>query len=194
MPTKISKGPKEKKKFEVPTIAEVQAYILKKKPAWGKAFSDWYGEKFWNSYEKSGWRLSAGRGGPVKNWEACFNSNWQTLKYPEDLAILEKLMPRAKPIDQDTLDYLNEALSLYRSDSTSGKESTSISEERLAACYDWMKENNLLRLTADQREEAIRASKIDLKKGKATAVRFAFDRMVKNLLDFNYYFNEVTEH
>lgn len=183
--TKETKKGKAKEKFVIPTIEEVQQYILLKKSGWGKAFCDWYGEKFWMSYEKSGWRLSAGRGGPVKNWQACFNSNWQTLKYSEDFDMLNKLTPKPKTIDHDTLEFLNEVLSEYR------KAPATMTKERMAGCYDWLKENKLIKLTFSQRQEAIEESKKDLLSGKALAVLYVFDHMVNNLLTFDYFFNEV---
>ncbi len=176
-----------KTEFIIPIIEEISSFMKEKKPGWPKAFCDFYASKFFNSYEASGWKLSAGKGGPVKNWRACFLNNWQMLKYQEDREMLLALTPKPKPIDHDTLEYLNEALDGYR------KDAGSMTEIRLAACYDWMKENKLLQLNKKQREQAIEDSRIDLMKGKATAVRFVFDHLVKNLLTFNYFFNEVAQ-
>lgn len=184
--SKPKKSKKPAKRFVPPTIEEVKTMMAGKKPKWPASFIAYYAEKFHSYYTSNGWKV--GGRAAMKNFSAAFCSQWQQLKYKEDQDMLYALTPKVKPIDHDTLEYLNEALDVYR------KDSTLVSEERLAACYDWMKENNLLRLTASQREDAISASKIDLKKGKSTAVKFAFDRMVKNLLDFNYYFNEVTNH
>lgn len=184
---KESKQKEPKKSFVVPSIEEVQYFVLTKKPEWGKLFCDWYGDKFWNSYEKSGWKLSAGRGGPVKNWQACFNSNWQTLKYSEDIAMLKHLTPKPKVVDQDTLNFINDVLDEYR------RSPETMTDERLGSCYDWLKEQKLLKLTFAQRQEAILKSKEDLLLGKALAVTFTFDHMVNNLITFSYYFNEVTD-
>jgi hypothetical protein len=171
-------------KFVIPTVEEIVEYIREKKPNWPKAFVDWYSNKFFNSYESSGWRLSAGKGGLVKNWRACFCNNWQTLKYKEDFDMLIALTPKPKSIDEDTLNYLNDALEEYRKDPTMDK-------IRLAACYDWLKEHRLIKLSFVQRQEAIEESRKDLMLGKALAVTFVFDHMVNNLLTFNYFFNEI---
>lgn len=176
--------PKKNNPFIIPTVEEIVEYVLQKKSGWPKAFVQWYSEKFFYSYEKSGWKLSAGRGGPVKNWQACFNSNWQTLKYKEDLDMILALTPKPKAIDEDTLNYLNDALEEYRKDPTMEK-------IRLAACYDWLKEHRLIKLSFSQRQEAIEESRKDLMSGKALAVTFVFDHMVNNLLTFNYFFDEV---
>lgn len=176
-----------KSTMSIPTIEEVSTFMKEKRPEWPIGFCDWYAAKFWHSYTSSGWRLSAGRGGLVKNWGSCFQNNWKTLKYKEDIDMLIALTPKPKVIDYDTLDFLNEALEEYR------KYSESVSNERLAGCYDWMKENKLLRLTKEQRESAIEESRKDLMMGKATAVKFVFDHLVKNLLTFNYFFNEIVE-
>lgn len=187
---------KDKKKreprpaFVVPTIEEVSdcmfEYTKRKKMNWPKAFCDWYAEKFWNSYEKSGWKLSAGRGGPVKDWRACFKSEWVTLKYSGDIAMLDRLTPKPKPVDKATLDYMNDILDSYR------KSPETFTEETLSSCYFWLKENGFLKLQGKQREKAIEDSRISLMKGQATAVRFFMDHMVKELLTFDYFFNEKT--
>lgn len=174
-----------KNTFVIPTIEEIIEYVKEKKPIWPKAFIDWYSNKFFSSYESSGWRLSAGRGGPVKNWKAAFNNNWQTLKYKEDFDMLTVLTPKPKSIDEDTLNYLNDALEEYRKDHKMEK-------IRLAACYDWLKEHKLIKISFAQKQEAIEESRKDLMSGKALAVTFVFDYMVNNLITFNYFFNEIT--
>jgi hypothetical protein len=172
-----------KSTFVIPTIEEVSDY-MKEKKSWPKGFCDWYAAKFWHSYNSCGWRLSAGRGGPVKNWNSCFLNNWQTLKYKEDLDMLLSLTPKPKSIDEDTLNYLNDALEEYRKD-------PKMEKIRLAACYDWLKEHRLIKLSFAQRQEAIEESRKDLMSGKALAVTFVFDHIVNNLLTFNYFFDEV---
>lgn len=173
------------KSFLIPTIEEVSTFMKEKKPEWAKTFCDWYADKFINSYTASGWKLSAGRGGPVKDWRACFSNNWKTLKYKEDLDMLTTLTPKPKVVDEETLNFFNDVLTEYR------EGPGPVSKERLAGCYDWMKENKFIRLTAQQKEKAIEESKKDLLLGKATATKFVFDHLISNLLDFSYFFKEV---
>lgn len=192
MAKSVKKEKEPRKPFVIPTIQEISdcmfEYTKRKKINWPKGFCDWYAEKFFNSYEKSGWRLSAGKGGPVKNWQACFKSEWVTLKYSGDISMLDKLTPKIKPVDRDTLDFVNEILTEYR------QNKDSIDEIRTASCYEWCKEQGFfLRLTQDQRQECIEISKKDLTNARSCMVRYLFDYMVSNLLTFNYFFNEVTQ-
>lgn len=190
MPRKVSTEPKKpKKQFVIPTIQEVSdfmySYMIEKKKNWPKAFCDWYAEKFWHAYNSSEWRLSAGKGGKVKNWQSCFKNNWQTLKW-ECVEMLQTLTPKPKPVDQATLEYMNEILDAYR------KHPETMTEDTLASCYLWLKEQGFTkRLNKDQQQQAIVDSKEDVKKGRITAVKFIFDSMVKQLLTFDYFFNEA---
>lgn len=182
---------KKSEPFVIPTIEEISDYMFeyskKKKTNWHKVFCDWYAEKFWNAYNSTGWKLSAGKGGKMKSWTSAFKNNWQTLKY-ECVEMLQKLTPKPKPVDRDTLDFVNEILTEYR------QNKDSIDEIRTASCYEWCKEQGFfLRLTQDQRQECIEISKKDLTNARSCMVRYLFDYMVSNLLTFNYFFNEVTQ-
>lgn len=181
----------KKESFIIPTEEEViefiKEYVKDKKINWPTPFCIYYGERFWNSYNSSGWRLSAGKGGPVKNWQSCFKNNWKTLKYQEDLNMLRNLMPKQRLIDHDTLEYLDEVLGEFRTDKDS------VTKERLASCYDWLKEFKLLRLNEEEKQRAIVSSIQNLIDGKALAVIYTFNFMVGNLITFNYYFNEITK-
>jgi hypothetical protein len=174
------------KAFVVPSIEEISAFMKLKKKKWPKAFCDWYAEKFFHGYSASGWKLSAGRGGKMKSWTSAFLNNWQMLKYPEDLAMLKALTPKPKPVDQDTLDFMNERLSEYRRGLDCG-------EMAMAACYDWCKEQGFFKkLSEESRAKGIEISRTDLTKAKAFMVGVLFDSMVNQLITFDYYFNEVS--
>lgn len=172
-----------KTKFVIPTIAEVAALMKEKMPNWPTPFCSWYAEEFWHHYNKAEWKLSSGKGGAMKNWQSAVH-RWKTLKYKEDFDMLQALTPKPKVIDQDTLDFFNEVLEDYR------KDPSFVSNERMAGCYVWMKEQGLIKLTPTQREQAIDASKQDLMLGRVTAAKFVFDHLVKNLLDFTFFFKE----
>lgn len=175
-----------KNPFIIPTIEEISAFMKLKKKEWPKAFCNWYAEKFFHNYTSSGWKLSAGRGGQMKSWQSAFQNNWKMLKYPEDLAMLKTLTPKPKPVDYDTLDYMNEMLAEYRSGVDCG-------EIRMASCYDWCKEQGFFKKMSDEnRSKGIEISKTDLTKAKAFMVNLLFESMVKQLITFNYYFNEVS--
>lgn len=174
-------------KFVIPTIEEVSAFMLEKMK-WPEKFCNFYAEKFWHNYNSSGWRLSAGRGGPMKNWQSAVSNNWKMIKYDEDRAMLERFTPKPKAVDPHTLEWVSAILDEYR------KDPLSVPIVRLSALYDWLKEQGFTKmLTPEQKELAMAEYKIDVIKGKATAVAFFLDHMVSNLISFNYYFNEVYE-
>jgi hypothetical protein len=71
--------------FKVPLQSEVEVYV-KEKMGWPDTFVKHYSEKFWNHYQASGWKLSSGNS--IKDWKACFNSQWKVPKYKEDIEML----------------------------------------------------------------------------------------------------------
>lgn len=71
--------------FKIPLQSEVEMYI-KEKTGWPNEFVKYYSEKFWNHYQASGWKLSSGNS--IKDWRACFNSQWKVPKYKEDIEML----------------------------------------------------------------------------------------------------------
>lgn len=157
--------------------------MKEKMPHWPHKFVGYYSERFHSHYTSNGWKV--GGKAPMKDFKAAFCSQWKHLKFKEDQDMLVALTPKPKSIDEDTLNYLNDALEEYRKD-------PKMEKIRLAACYDWLKEHKLIKISFAQRQEAIEESRKDLMSGKALAVTFVFDYMVNSLLTFNYFFNEVT--
>lgn len=177
----------KKEPFVIPTIEEVSAFMLERMK-WPEKFCDFYAEKFWHNYNACGWKLSSGRGGAMKNWQSAVLNNWKMIKYEEDQAMLDRLTPKPKPVDPDTLDWISEALNEYK------KHPESVPIERLASFYEWLKEQGFTKmLTPQQKAIALREYKTDELSGRATAVKFFFDHMVDQMINFNYYFNEVSE-
>lgn len=82
------------KRFSIPLQTEVSKYIKEKK-GWPDNFCVHYGEKFWNHYQASGWKLSSGN--LIKDWKACFNAQWQTLKFKEDIELLNQMSGKKAP-------------------------------------------------------------------------------------------------
>jgi hypothetical protein len=173
------------KAFQKPTIEEVEAFMNERKPEWPAAFSRFYAEKFWNSYEKSGWRLSAGRGGPVKSWKACFSSNWQDVSFASDRETLNRMVNeeivRAKmspasggerliEITPDALDTLMERYTASP---------TRVSQSLLAGSYDWIKSKIKVRLSREQRDIVLGLADKDVEKAKATVVGWVFESLAK---------------
>lgn len=175
-----------KSTFVIPTINEVAQMMKNKCPKWPEKFILYYSERFHSHYESNGWKV--GGRGAMKNFTAAFTSQWKRLRFKEDMDMLDSLTPKPKPVDKDTLDYVNEILTEYR------KDADAVEEIRTASCYEWCKEQGFfLRLTQDQRNECIDISKQDLTKARSVMVRYLFDYMVSNLLTFNYFFNEVSK-
>jgi hypothetical protein len=179
MPDKTKKPP-----FVEPSIEEVQAFMKKVMADWPEAFCAYYAEKFWMSYEKSGWRLSAGKGGKMKSWTAAFHSNWKHLDYEQDRKKLDVLKAQeaarqAKLIKRDGLPALTaneigaEAVDGLMKEYLAHP--THVAKERLAACYEWLKVNLKPRLSKDQTAIVIAMSEHDPAKARATVVGWVFE-------------------
>lgn len=181
-----------KTEFIAPTLEEVIEHIQeKKKEEWPKKFCEYYAGKFWNYYDSVGWVI-AGRA-KMKNWKSAFSNQWLNLRFQEDLDMLKRLTPTKKVISHnnyqpipvateikpnlDTVTYMDEILQDYV------KHPTLVPKERLASCYDWLKEKKLIRITKEQKDIAIQAG--DVNKGKAIVVEFVFSMMAANLWTFN---------
>lgn len=179
------------KAFEKPTVEEIESFIKEKKPKWPSDFVRFYAEKFWNTYEKSGWRLSAGRGGPVKSWKACFSSNWQDIPYTCDLDKLKAMeaaesarnLKLAKEGREEPKEMNAGLAELVMVDYI--RSPTRTAPARLAACYDWIKDNLKVKLTREQRDIVLRIAEEDKEKAKATVVGWVFERMANNCQTFS---------
>lgn len=167
--------------FKIPLQSEVQAYIQEKK-GWPEKFCKYYAEKFWAYYQSNGWKV--GNKAPMKDWKAAFCSQWQVIKWKEDIDFLNACLREEReqknpamvgpPKNEvkDTLVYIDEILAFYE------KNWEKVEEVRLASCYDWLKENRLMRIT---KEEGLRAQQNcggDTMKGKAICVKMLFDKMI----------------
>jgi hypothetical protein len=164
---------KVKLAFKIPMQSEVSKYIREKKN-WPQKFCDHYAERFWNFYNSNGWKVS-GRAA-MKSWESAFNSNWQDLKYKNDIEFLNKCIAEDPTIPKDVKGnaYLNTCLSIY------GKTWDKIEDSTLAVVYDYMKERRLILMTDPEKELAKRVAAGDVVKGKAKCIKIIFDRMITN--------------
>lgn len=73
--------------FKIPLQSEIQAY-MKAKKNWPDQFCAYYAERFWGFYASNGWKVS-GRAA-MRDWKAAFNSQWQHLKFKEDIEMLAR--------------------------------------------------------------------------------------------------------
>lgn len=136
------------KHFKIPLQTEVTAYI-QNKMKWPEQFCEHYAEKFWNHYQASGWKLS--NGNPVKDWQACFNSQWKVLKYSEDIELLKRLTGRndANQIIIKAMvktDKLSEFELLDKFIEDFMSRPTVIPFEEFGKWYEFMKANKLLKI------------------------------------------------
>ncbi len=166
--------------FKIPLQTEVQAYIQEKK-GWPEKFCKAYAEKFWSYYQSNGWKV--GNKAPMKDWKAAFCSQWQVIKWKEDIDFLNSCLREdreqgpatigpPKEEVRDTLVYIDEVLAFYE------KNWDTVEEVRLASCYDWLKENGLMRITRDEGMTAKKECGGDVMKGKAICVKMLFDKMI----------------
>lgn len=134
-------------RFKIPLQSEIAAYI-QNKMNWPLAFCSYYADRFWNHYAASGWKLS--NGNQIKSWQACFNSNWQTLKFHEDIKMFQqyspaKIVPMHPPKPTTDIERMD-ALLLKYSKNPSGYSIESVKRwpaHSIEDCYRVIKENRL---------------------------------------------------
>lgn len=168
--------------FKIPLQSEVQKYIQEKK-GWPEKFCQWYAEKFWNFYQSNGWKVS-GRAA-MKDWKAAFNSNWQVLKFKEDIDFLnactkaepKTVGPGPEKIGNELM-LVDELLAYYE------KNYEKVEDARMARCYDTLKEKGLMRLAPEESARAVANCGGDTTKGKAIAAKIMFDKMITRGLTF----------
>lgn len=173
-----------KKKFVIPTIKEVEDYMLMKKPEWPLLFIEHYAAQFWNHYESCGWRLAGGNA--IKNWQACFNSQWQEVKYGS-VQILQKFkmqqVPEKKVFIQSkngvfTVEHMNGVLADFM------KNYDKIPDETLALYYDWMKAKSYIKLSQEELTGFIAKYHDDKQGGRAACVRASLNKMITYQIRF----------
>lgn len=167
--------------FKIPLQTEVAAYMREKK-GWPDEFCTHYAERFWNHYQASGWKLSSGN--LIKDWKACFNSQWQIVKYKEDIELLNRCLSKQEKIAVRTMDktntagYLDSILLDYK------KNYDSLPDERYIAIYDYLKEKRAIKLTKAEIDDILQIAGNDPVKGKKFCVRTFFDKLINNNISF----------
>lgn len=135
-------------KFKIPLQSEVSVYMRTKR-GWPEKFCDYYAERFWNHYTASGWKLS--NGNAIKDWKACFNAQWQTLKFKEDIDYLNGVAgttvfkaPEQKKEFNSEADRLDAFITRYC------ERPTEIPFDDFEKWYDFMKTEGLLKTLTDE--------------------------------------------
>jgi hypothetical protein len=140
---------KPQKSMKIPLQSEVAKY-MNEKMGWDKDFCRYYADKFWNHYQAQGWKLS--NGNSMKDWQAAFNSQWQTPKFKEDIDKLNEAKKSKTPniLEMDNhaaVNYLDSILLLYKSGMKPDRESA----EKI---YQWLKGMNWFNLPPDAIDRA----------------------------------------
>lgn len=161
--------------FAIPSQADVAEYIRNKKPEWPPEFADYYADRFWNHYQASGWKLS--NGNSIKDWKACFNANWQHLKFKEDLDSLAKaqasIVKKASVSRDDMKAFVENMVRQY----AEGKPERRI--DVLVAVYDWLKKNNLAKLPKETIERIVREAGNNRDMAKCMSVHAWIEERIK---------------
>lgn len=173
--------------FKIPLQSEVQAYIQEKK-GWPEKFCKYYAEKFWDHYQSNGWKVSGKAA--MKDWQAAFRSQWQTLKFIEDINFLNACLKNQEqkpsgqpappvtvgqapgPTTDGNLMYMDEVMAYY------GANHFEVEDIRLASCYDTLKDYKLMRLTKEESDLIKTTYGADIVKGKAGCVKILFDKLI----------------
>lgn len=163
--------------FAPPLQTEVSKYIKEKKN-WPDSFIQYYTDRFWSFYQSNGWKVSGKA--PMKDWKAAFCSQWQTLKFKEDIDFYNKCMNEKKPVSQDkNIQYLNDVLLDYKVNYDK------FPLERYEAIYDYLKEKRAIKLTKQEITDILEIAHGDVKKGKMFCIRTFFDKMINQNLNFS---------
>lgn len=167
-------------KFTIPLQSQVETYVREKKK-WPQEFCFYYANRFWDFYQSNGWKVSGKAA--MKDWKAAFNSQWQTLKYKEDIEFLNVCLAKKPDVRQGTNDgniniqYANSVFEDYK------RHPTDVPKERLVCLYDWLKENKLIKLSKDQVKMIREYYSSDMNKGKAVSVQTFFENLVNSNLN-----------
>lgn len=179
MPEKAKKTPRAA--FAIPSIEDIQALMKEKKTDWPETFCEFYATKFWHHYNKQDWHLSAGKGGKMKVWQSAFYAQWQDLTHESDRKKLQTLQAsetarQAKEIGKGQVlvgDIGAEAVDGLLKEYLCHP--THISNDRLAACYGWIKDNMKPKLSREQTGIVKEMANTDMVKAKATVVGWVFE-------------------
>lgn len=145
--------PRLNQKFKIPLQTEIQVY-MKERKGWPASFILYYAERFWNFYQSNGWKVS-GRA-PMKDWKAAFNSQWQTLKFKEDVDMFQRcggrqepakvfhiMTKKEQPEPQSDIERLDQLLAAYSKSPTSYSIEKFSQWKGLNECYAAIKVNRL---------------------------------------------------
>lgn len=175
------------KAFVIPTMEEVYHFIAFKRPEWPRAFVEWYGAKFWNHYQATGWRLSSNVA--MKDWKAAFSSRWNDLSYEldrkklQDVLTSERQIPKipvytpqsaqepAEDANRKVLEYLNTLLEDYKA----GK----FNNDAYNFSYKTMMGMGVMKFTREEIDQLVADAGNSKERGRILSVKYLFGKMTK---------------
>lgn len=164
--------PQPSRRMTIPLQTTVQAY-MREKMGWPDEFCKYYADRFWNHYQAQGWKLS--NNVPMKDWRACFNSQWQRIKDDRDRELLSQIQAKIATERQkmDPVTYLNQCLEQHARRQYKPK------TPEVLNIYEWLKANGRIRLTHEEVEYILREKGNRRDQCRMLAVRVLFDRMIR---------------
>lgn len=179
--------------FKIPLQSEVEKYI-KEKMSWPESFVKHYADKFWNHYQASGWKLSSGNS--IKDWKACFNSQWKIPKFKEDIELLygkQATGPKMEYKEVKAMTPTNEIEALDQLLNAYAQHPTTVPFDQFGKWYDYLKGKKLLRpFTAVEVDQLRKVYNGDNGKCRCAVVQMTFDGYVNSGFTFKKVF-EVRE-
>jgi len=164
--------PDKRTVFKIPLQSEIAAFIKEKK-GWPEGFCTYYAEKFWNNYQAQGWVLS--NGNKMKDWKACFNNQWQDLRYEADRKLLDDYKKKTSLTPSE---YLNSCLEKFSRDEYKPAKSD------VLRIYDYLKSKGLMKLPKHQIDVIIEQSGNDREMGRVLSVKQLFLNMTQHGVRF----------
>lgn len=162
--------------FVIPSQADVEEYMKHKKPEWPASFIGYYSERFIGHYTSNGWKV--GRNA-MKDWRAAFNSQWQVLKFKEDVDRLAKCQADVMRNPSHKAE-MRSFVNLVYENHKMGKPERKI--DVLVDIYTWLKQNGLAKLPVEVIERIARDCGPNRDMAKAMSVHEVFNSMVsKNI-------------
>ena len=204
--TKTAKAPM----FIKPTMEEVINFIDVTMRDWPRSFCEIMGEKFFESYQSLGWRLS--KNIPMKNWHSAWNGRWKhNLSFADKKLLeehlrlpvnqmkaaqarresagmyadeLEPTVGSAKPIDY-YITFYDVMIGKY----IAGQ----VKERELASHYDRLKKMGLMRLPKPQIDQILVDMGNDRDRGKGMSVARLFLNLQARNQTLKDYYAEIQQ-
>lgn len=140
--------------FKIPLETEILTYVKevneKKGYNWPIEFCKYYTERFYNFYQSNGWKVS-GRAA-MKDWKAAFNSQWQTIKFKEDIEELNKWKGAQKNTPLKSKDVVDPMARLDLRMQQYLKDDSSIPDGVYLNIYDYIQPKGMIVVDSEQEE------------------------------------------